>query len=772
MSEPVDLSRRYRFAGFEADLKAGELRKYGVRIKLQDQPFKILALLLLRPGEVVMRDEIRKSLWDDSTFVDFDRGLNKAVNRLRDVLGDSAENPRLIETLPKRGYRFIAPVEVVDESKTEPPLAAGSFAQSSSRPKLWVWIAAAALIASVVVITFLYLRRPAVLTERDTVVLADFENRTNDPALADTLKQALSIDLQQSPFLKILPAQQVADTLRLMRQNPDEHFSKDIARLVCQRTGSKAMLAGSIVTLGREFVIGLDATECQTGEVLTQEQVRTNRKEDILAGLDGAASRLRRKLGESLPSIQKYDRPIHEALSTASLDAFQAYANGERLVQRQGNFGSVPFFRRTIELDPDFAYAYAALGNVYALLGEANLSNDYSKKAYALRDRVSEWEKFFISFQYEFRVTGDLDQTLQVGRIWAQSYPRERTAHNRLAAAYGQIGNYERAAAELEQARRLGGGNPIDMSELARTYIALDRLTDAKAILQEAIGRNPQHASVRQRMYLFAFLQNDRKLLQEQIDWAREPSAVALLGQSDSEAHIGHLREARRLSQAAEESAMHNDFKERAALFRAGEALREAEFGNSTTAREQARSALANAPGIDTVVLAALALAQSGDTLRARQVADRLNDALPSAALIQNYWLPAIGAQIEIASNNPAKAIHLLRKTEPYELSSVSPMLPVYIRAKAYVSASQGQAAAEEFKKILGHRGIVGNSWIGALAQLGLARAFAMAGNVSEARAAYEDLFAHWQDADEDIPVLRAARSEFTRITAPQNHRQ
>jgi eukaryotic-like serine/threonine-protein kinase len=778
MSKSVDLKHQLRFGPFEVDPNAGELRKGGTRIRLPEQPFKILTLLLLRPGEVVTREEIRKTLWGEDTFVDFERGLNKAVNRLRDVLGESAENPRYIETLPKRGYRLIVPVEApaVDlaeplrvEYQQESPRAVDRPSEFKSRVRLRLWIVAAALAAGVAA-TFLYMRRPAVLTEQDTVVLADFENRTNDPAFDDALKQALSIDLEQSPFLKLLPAQQVADTLRLMLQNPDQHVSKDIARAVCQRTGSKAVLAGSIANLGSEYVIGLDATDCQSGNILAQQQVRANRQEDILAGIDNAASKLRRKLGESLPSIQKYNRPIHEALSTASLDAFQAYANGERLVRREGNYTSVPFFRRAIELDPDFAYAYGALANVYGLAGEANLSTDYSKKAYALRDRVSEWEKFFISFQYELRVTGELDKTMEVGRMWAQTYPRERTAHTRLAEPLLELGDYENAVAELEQSRLLGGGNPIDMSRLSRAYIGLGRWTDAEAVLQEAIGRNPKNAAVRQQMYRLAFLQGDQKLLQAQIEWAaRDPRTLARLGHSDTEAYFGHLRKARDLSRAAEESAVHSDFKERAALLHAAEALREAEFGNHGVAGEEAQIALAPSPGSDTQVLAALALAQGGDGLRARQIADDLSNRLPSATLIQNYWLPTIRAQIEIASNNPAKAIELLRRTERYELSSASPMLPVYVRATAFLTAKQGPAAAGEFKKILEHRGVVGNSPIGALAHLGLARAFAMAGNVSEARAAYKNFFALWKDADDNIPILSEARSEFTSITAAQN---
>ena len=747
----------FRFGAFEADLKAGELRKDGIRIKLQEQPFKILTLLLQHPGDVVTREEIQKALWGSDTFVDFDRALNKAINRLREALGDSAENSQYVETLPKRGYRFIAAVApVIDDI--------GVTSEPDSPPrKFRAWLTAAVLIiAASATALVVYLRHPLVLTEQDTVVLADFANRTSDPAFEYTLKLALSIDLQQSPFLKILPDQQVADTLHLMLRNSDERLSVNLARSVCKRTGSAAVLAGSIASFGTEYVIGLEATDCQAGNVLAQEQVRANRKEDILARIDQAAAKLRRKLGESLPSIEKYDRPIHEALSTASLEAFQAYANGERTVRREGSYGAISFFKRAIELDPEFAYAYAALGLIYGTAGEENLSAEYTKKAYELQAHVSEWEKYFISIQYCLQATGDLDKGLQVGRMWVQNYPRERTAHNRLAEIYERLGNPADAAAELEQARVLGGDNPLDLTRLSRAYMAVDRWSDARAILLEAIRRSPQRPTFRQAIYSLAFLQDDQKLLQEQVDWAmHKPEELAFLGTADTEAYFGRLAKARELSRLAEDYASRTDFKERAALLHAGEALREALFGNTEAAREQSRVALDAGPGPGAQVLATLALAQTGDVVRAGELADELRHKFPFSTLVQNYWIPAIRAQIELASNNPAKAIELLRNTEPYELSSEGPMIPVYVRALAYLGAQQGAAAAAEFQKILQHRGIVGNSVVGALAHLGLAEALSVARDNLEARAKYEQFLNLWKHADPGTPIRREAKSRF-----------
>jgi DNA-binding winged helix-turn-helix (wHTH) protein/Flp pilus assembly protein TadD len=563
-----DLGLPIHFGAFEADLEAGELRKHGLKIKLQDQPFQILAMLLERPGQVVTREELQKRLWPDDTFVDFDRGLNRAVNRLREALGDSADVPRFVETLPKRGYRFVAPVEgpapqpEVREPQPETP-------QTSAPPqtRLWAVVIVIVLLTGASV-TYYYTRRPAVLTERDTVVLADFDNRASDPAFDYTLKQALAIDLEQSPFLQIVGDQQVANTLRLMFRDPDQPLTEDTARTLCQRIGSKAVLAGSIASLGSEYVIGLRALNCETGDMIAQEQARADRKEEVLNALDKAASGLRRKLGESLASVRKYDRPFHEALSTASLEAFQAYANGERIVKRQGNFLAIPLMRRATELDPNFAYAHSALGLLYGTLGEAKLSAEYTGKAYALRESVSEWEKFFISVEYHLQVTGDVEEAARLGQVWSQNYPRERTAHNRLAYAYNQLGQLESSLAEMQQARRLGGDNPLDIAALARAYMVLDRLPEARMLVHDALASNSERVAFRQALYSLSFLDDDLKGMQEQADWAlNKPVAELLLVlHSNTEAYFGHLGKARELSQRAEESTLRNDFRERTAF--------------------------------------------------------------------------------------------------------------------------------------------------------------------------------------------------------------
>ena len=775
MADTDDRRRLIRFDVFEADLHGGVLRKQGVRIKLQEQPFQILTLLLQHSGEVVTREEIQKKLWDHSTFVDFDRGLNKAMNRLRQALGDSAEAPHLIETLPKRGYRFIAPVDdalrptgmtspvLPENAGSEPAVIQPAVADSARRR----WVLASLCVLVIIGVTAVFhVSRPEPLTERDRVVLADFDNRTGDSAFDYTLKQALTIDLEESSYVTTLSDQKVADTLRLMHRKPDSRLTQETAREVCQRTGCKALLGGYIATLGREYVIGLTAVSCRSGETLVQEQVRANRKEEVLDKLDRAAATLRRRLGESLSSIQSQDRRTHDVLSTSSLEAFEAYTNGERMVL--SGRSPVPFFKRAIDLDPDFAYAHASLGLIYGTIGEANLSSESTRRAFELRDRVSEWERFFITVQYYFRVTGEIEKIFPVCQMWIQRYPRDRTAHNRLAYAYRQLGQHENAVIEYQKARRLGEDYPVDLLYLTATYINLNRLVDAKNLVREALARNPEDRRFRQAQYLLGFLDGDQANMDEQAAWGRSnPGADELrFSLSESEAYFGRLGKARELTQVAIDFARQNDFKGRAALLLANDALREALFGNLDAARQRARAALDLSPGPDVRVLAALALARGGDVARAGKVADELRNEFPASMLVQDYWLPAIRAEVELRNGNATHAIEILAAASAYELADMSsPAEPAlyaaYVRGLAYLRARQGADAAAEFQKLLQHRGLTGNSPVGALAHLGLSRACALSGDTAKARRKYEDFLAIWKNADSNIPLLKEAKAEL-----------
>jgi len=774
----------FRFGVFEVDPRSGELRKQGARVRLRDQSLEVLLMLLEHPGDVVTREELQHRLWSTNTFVDFDRGLNKAVNRLREALGDSAESPRFIETLPKRGYRFIAPVKsVVGEG--EPALdviAAGKGGASTSSPIFpgparyalrRLWIAGAAVIVVLAAGGYALLsRRELTATEPARVVLADFDNHTGDVAFDDTLKQALAIDLEQSPVVRVVSDDEVVRTLRLMQRRAEDRLTTDVARDVCRRTSGQSVLGGSLALLGSEYVLSLTAIDCQTGEVLGRKQVRASGKENVLAALDDASADLRRKLGESSGSVQRFDKRIHDTLTTSSLEAFQAYTSGERNVLTRGGWSAIPFFQRAIDLDPDFAYAHASLGLVLGNMGDATRSRIHTERAYALRARVSEWERFLITAQYYRRVTGEIDKIPPLCDLWIQAYPQDRTAHRLLTNAFKELGQYQRALVELDQARRIGRDHPLDVEAWAMTAMQLDLEQDAMGLVRKAVEQTPDLLSFRRALHRLSFLVGDEREMMGQVAWAtRTPGADALfIDQSDADAYFGRVAKAREWLQRAVRAAARNDVKGHAGVWSAADALREALFGDVEEARRQTRAALAFEDSWETRAIGALTLAYAGDAAQARELADKLHAERPLGTLVQNYWLPAIRAKIELDAGHTARAIELLRVADPYELADTRvPLLPAFVRGEVFLSARDGHAAATEFQKLVKHRGLVGNCVVGALAHLGLARALALSDDRPGARKEYESFLSLWAGADAHIPVLTQARAEYRAINAHVN---
>jgi len=621
---------------------------------------------------------------------------------------------------------------------------------------------------------YLYLRRTPRLTDKDTIVLADFANTTGDPVFDDTLKQALSISLQQSPFLNVLSEQRMRDSLSLMGRSPGERLNEETARELCQRTESGAVLSGSISSLGVEYVIGLKAVNCRTGDQLAQEQVQAARKEEVLKALDQAATKLRAKLGESRTTVQEFDTPIFEA-TTPSLEALKAFSLGEKALLEQSAVAAIPFYQRAIELDPNFALAYSQLGTVYgALLVEPGLAAASIRKAYQLRDRVSERERFSIESNYYDSVTGETEKGIQIDELRAQTYPRDGGAHNSLAYRYEQLGQYEKAAAEASEAIRLFPGAAVDYSNLMEDYTALNRLDEATATYREAIARKLENPFLHDDMYAIAFLRGDNEEMKRQIDWAigkRGAEDILLSAQSDSEAYYGRLGRARELSRQAVDSALQGDLKETAALWLLNSALREAEFESWDQARKQVNAGLAIASTRDVQTLAALTLACAGDTARAQAISKELEKQYPLNTFINHYWLPTIGAYSEIHRGNPAQAIKLLDASTPYDLAFPQPqfaegglLYPAYVRGRVYLLLNQGREAADEFRKMVYHSGILVNSPLRALAELQLGRALLMSGDISGSRKAYQDFLTLWKDADPDIPILKQAKAEYTKL--------
>ena len=822
----MGLGGKYRFGPFEVHTGTRELSKSGTKIKLRGQPYLILEVLLGRAGEVVTREEIREKLWPADTFVDFEHGLNTSVKKLRQVLCDSAEQPRYIETVPRLGYRFIAPVEVVAERpepsadapifsgeelgeavlsaagldpqdprpRQDPGIASETVQQEQvSRSGPWQslsprWLLAAGLVALLLGAAYVRLDRGSRtkrLTEKDTIVLADFANSTGDPVFDDTLKAALCISLRQSPFLNVLSDSEVAKTLQLMTHaaSTKPRLTPEVARELCQRAGSKAYLAGSIGNLGSEYVLGLKAVNCESGDTLAEEQVTAASKEKVLDALGGTASRLRSKLGESLATVQKFDVPLEQA-TTPSLEALKALSLGRKASNEKGAAAGLPYDQRAIELDPNFAMAYRAVGIDYTNLSELGRASEYFTKAFQLRGHASEREKLTITADYYSYVTGELDKAAQTFQEEIESYPREDAAYVNLGIVYGAQGQYEKAAEITRQAVRLAPDAVSEYEDLANYALALQRFDETRQVIHEAQARKLDDYLLRNVFYALGFLTSDSAAMAEQQQWLEgkpEFRNVGLALASDTEAYAGHLSKARELTKRAVDSAIRADSKENGAIWQANAALEEAAYGNTTEARPSAAEALKLAPasrGVESE--AALAFAMAGDMRRAESLAQDLGKRFPLDTQMQSLWLPAIQAQLALDKKNPALALDTLKAASPIELGyvpfvmNISCLYHVYVHGEAYLAAGQGKPAAAEFQKILDHSGIVWNCWTGALAHLGVARANALQTRTSQgadadaarvrALAAYKDFLTLWKDADPDIPILKQAKAEYARL--------
>jgi tetratricopeptide (TPR) repeat protein len=526
---------------------------------------------------------------------------------------------------------------------------------------------------------------------------------------------------------------------------------------------------GAISSLGGQYVIGVDAVGCNSGDTLAKEQEEAAGKQDVLKALGKAAVSLRARLGESLASVQKFDVPVEA--TTTSLEALKAFSMGITTFRAKGNAEAIAFYRRALELDPNFAVAYASLGLVYANLGQASLAAENIKKAYALRDRVSERERYRIAALYYSYVTGELEQSSQAYELWAKSYPQDAVPHNNLGFIYSQLGQYEKALTETQESQHLET-NLIGYTNLASIYLALNRTDDAKKMIEQAQERKFEGDVLHSTIYQLAFIGSDTAEMDRQVAWAAGKPGTEdqlLSSQSDTEAYHGQLGKARDFSRRAVDAAVRSDSKEAAAMWQVNAALREAEFGNTATAKQDVAAALALAPGRDVKLLSALTLARCGEAGRAKAIAGELEKSYPSQTILKVYWLPTIKAAIELDANNSALALVSLEAAAPYELGGPSQfqlgtLYPAYIRGQAYLAAHNGTAAAAEFQKFLDHRGIVINFPLGALAHLGLARAYSMAGDTAKAKSAYQDFFLIWKDADPDIPILKEAKAEYAKL--------
>ena len=609
------------------------------------------------------------------------------------------------------------------------------------------------------------------LTERDPVVLADFENNTGEPVFDLTLKQALSADLEQSPFLNLLSDADIRETLGYMGRPPGTRLTAEVAREVCQRSGSKALLRGSIASLGSHYAISLNAVECLNGDSLDREQAEAASREQVLTSLDSAASRLREKLGESLVSIQHYDTPIEKA-TTGSLEALKMFSLGNQARELQGESAAIPFLKRAIELDPDFALAYATLGVAYANLNQTDTASEYTAKAYALRERVTEHERFYLTTYYLGYVTGDLEQEIQAYETWKHAYPQDYLPYYDLGYDYNSLGQFEKGVEETRAALRLKPNDSDIYNNLGVMYMCMNRLDEAKDVLHQALSKKPEDAILHGSLYNLAFVQDDNAELDRQVTWGdNQPSDSDLMLslQSDTAAYFGQLKLARDLSRRSIEAARHNNSPEVAAMRAASDALREAELGNVVEAKTNVDRALAIDQGRSIQILAALALARAGDIAHAQKNADSLAAKYPNHTFLRVYWLPAIRAAVELQRKNPDRALQLLQPTLRYELGTPAPlqvgtMYPAFLRGLAYLQKKDSRDAASEFQKIVDHKGIIVNFPTASLAVLQIARAHALSGDRSGAQEAYERFLATWKNADPDLRLVSEAQAEYQRV--------
>ncbi|HWW31007.1 MAG TPA: winged helix-turn-helix domain-containing protein [Steroidobacteraceae bacterium] len=791
MDTPAQPGLVLRFGPFELNAAAEELRENGRLRRIPPQPFRVLFLLADRAGQIVTRKEIRHCLWGERKYVDVEHGINFCVSQIRGALHDPAELSRYIKTVPRRGYCFVAPTDRLVRSATgDAAIAAAAEGESSSnshihvntQPRREIHRVLRLPAAAVILLALLSIpmstqnaqtHAPAPLTEKDFVVVADFANTTGEEAFDDSLRQALAIELRQSPFLNVLADAKVRQTLKRMGRPDNQRMTPDVAQNICLRTGSKAVLDGKISKLGSHYLMSLTAVACDSSDALASTQGEAARRDDVLATLSKLATQLRAGLGESLRSVQKFDVPVE--VTTTSLEALKSYSDGLKVLVSKGDAPSIPFFSRAIELDPDFSMAYATLAARYNNLDQPAQALRLATRAYELRDRVSERERLVITTRY-LRLTGQLEKLTQALDMWISEYPRDAGPHGSLGSNYAFMGEYSKALTEWQTAVRLAPDDVSMYENLGVIYLALNRPLEAEQTLNSAFSQNLDSGGLRWAAYYLGFVQKDSRLMQQQAQWSvGKPGSedILLSAQADTEGFFGRLRSAREFSRRAVDSAIRSDYPEAAALWQVNAALREAEFNEPREARSGVRAALALSAGRNVKMLAALTLARLGDADQAETIANELQSENPRNTVFAHFRLPSIAAAIALSRGNPARAVECLEAIRPYELgepspSGLAPLYPAYLRGLAYLSMHDGAAAAVEFKKVLDNPGIALNFAPAALAQLDLARAYVLAKDAIHAAAAYDSFLSLWKDADTNIPIRAVAEQEVARLRQAQ----
>ena len=785
----------YEFGPFQMDPDKQILLRGDDPVPVTPKAFETLLVLVRRSRDVVSKEELLKEVWPNS-FVE-ESNLSQNIFLLRKALGDTAEQRQYIVTLPGRGYRFAAPVRTVTEhgealvaqSRTRTQIVieeneADRAATLKALPitqkagagrKLLFSAAAVAVLLALGGFLLIRNRQPANLDEKSSILVGDFVNTTGDSVFDDTLRQGMKVQLEQSPSLSLVSENSIRQVLGLMGKPADAPLTGQTAREVCERTGSSAVLEGSIKPLGSEYVLDLRSVNCRTGESIDDEQAQVARKEDALDAVTKMANGFRVRAGEPVAALAKHDTPLAEA-TTPSLEALKAYSLGWKVVALQGDEPAIPFFQRAVEIDPNFAMAYASLGLMYGSSGASELGTENITRAYELRDRASDKERFFINSYYFGRATGNQEKAQQVCNEWARTYPHEFLPHSFLAGFVDPVlSNHQGAVDEARKTIELDPDGGVGYYLLGYDWIYLNDLQDAENTVRTAAERKTDHVRMATLRFDLAYMKGDAAGMRREVEFAQahpETQDWILDRQAFAEASEGRLKNAINLSRQSVALALQGGRREQAAVFETRQALWEAFFGNTIEAKRTATAALALAGNREVNYGGALALALSGGSAQAEKLANDMEKRYPEDTSVRFSYLPVIRAVVALQHGEPPKAIDALQASTPYEMGSprssqagyFGSLYPVFFRGEALLAAHKGAEAASEFQKILSHRGIMIGDPVFVLAHVGLARAYAMSGESAKARAQYQEFFALWNGADSDIPVLKQAKAEFADI--------
>ena len=764
-------------------------------VPVTPKAFETLLVLVRRSREVVSKEELLKELWPNS-FVE-ESNLSQNIFLLRKALGDTGENRQYIVTLPGRGYRFAAPVRTVteqgealvaqtrqrtqivieeNEAETDQPLTILPIPHTpKASRKLLLSLAGVALLLALGAFLFIRSRRPAALGEKDSVLVADFVNRTGDPVFDDTLRQGMEVQLEQSPSLSLVSEDSIRQALGLMGKSPDTRLTGQTAREVCERTGSSVVLEGSIKPLGSEYVLDLRSVNCRTGENIDDQQVQVARKEDALDAVTRMARGFRARAGESVAALVRHDTPLADA-TTSSLEALKAYSLGWKVAVSRGDEPAIPFFQHAVEIDPSFAMAYASLGLMYGSSGSSELATENVTRAYELRDRASDRERFFITGYYFGRATGNQEKAQQVCDEWARTYPHEFLPYAFLAGFVDPVlANYKGAVEAGQKVIELNPDASLGYYLLGYDLMYLNDFQGAENVVHMAAERKTDQVRMAMLRFDLAYMKGDVAGMQREVELAQahpETKDWILDRQAFAEASEGRLKNAMNLSRQAVALALQGGRREQAAIFETRPALWEAFFEDSIEAKQTATNAMALAQNREVNYGAALALALSGDSTQAEKLGNDLEKRYPEDTSVRFSYLPVIRAAVAMHHGEPFKAIDALQVSAPYEMGSprssqtgfFGSLYPVFFRGEALLAAHKGPEAANEFRKILSHRGITIGDPVLVLAYVGLARAYAQSGESAKARAQYEEFFALWKNADPDCPILQRANAEYRKL--------